>query len=430
MKGESQVGERIRCRNMMYTQQVEYCHFKEVDTLVNHIESVIKPSRFAVILHDKDINNEEKEVAPHYHVVLEFENARSISKVAKLLKDSPQHIEKWDKNVENAYSYLIHDTEKAREEGKYLYDPKEVVSNFDFENELIKIKNDIKRTKSLGDKILLDGILSGQISAEQAKRQLNGYDFARLERKIEAVAKEFALRRAQEWRQRMKEEGRRIEVIWIYGASGRGKSKLSKDYASKLTDKYFESGSGRDPFQRYNGEEVIILDELRPYVFEYSDLLKMFDPFNMEIMGASRYYDKALTAHTIIVNSPYNPKKFYDKIHENRISDTEIDSFEQFRRRLSVVICVSSEAIYETSYDFRLKEYVYKEESSKKNPYYSKEKVFKVEESVSAEVFGKVTEDFEDADPIDSEDEVFNSMLRNDFLTKNMKLSDYVKNSN
>lgn len=414
----------------MYTQQLEHCHFKAVDTLTNHIESVIKPMRFAVILHDKDIDDDGQEVAPHFHVVLEFENARSINKVANLLKDSPQYIEKWDKNVENAYSYLIHDTEKAKEEGKYQYDAKEVVSNFDFENELIKIKNDIKRTKSLGDKILLDGILNGQISAEQAKRQLTGYDFARLERKIESVAKEFALRRAQEWRQRMKEEGRRIEIIWIYGVSGRGKSKLSKDYASKLTDKYFESGSGRDPFQRYNGEETIILDELRPYVFEYSDLLKMFDPFNVEIMGASRYYDKALTAHTIIVNSPYNPKKFYDKIHENRISDTEIDSFEQFRRRLSVVICVSSGTIYETYYDFRLKEYMYKEESSKKNPYYKKEEVLKVEASVSAEVFGKITEDFEDANLVDSEDEMFNSILKNDFPTKNMKLSDYVKNNN
>ncbi|NSW13759.1 plasmid replication protein [Enterococcus faecalis] len=417
-----------KVRNMMYTQQVKYCNYKDIGTLVKHIETVIKPTRYAAILHDKDVGEEAELIEPHFHVVLEFKHPRSMNEVAKLLKDKTERLEKWDKRVENAYSYLIHDTEKAREEGKFLYDFNEVKSNFDFEEEMMKVVEEVKRKRNLGDKALLDGILEGKITAEQAKYQLSGYDLARLEKRIELVAKEYAKRRAEQWRKKMKEEGRRMEVVWIYGEAGKGKTKLSHDYASKITEMYFISGSGRDPFQKYNGEEVIILDELRPHTFDYSDMLKMFDPFNLDVMGASRYYDKALTAHTIIINSPYNPKEFYDKIHEKRVDDMEIDSFEQLRRRLATVICVESETISEMYFDFSYECYFYKEGASKKNSSYDRKKVEEREAEISSSLFKKLTEELEDATLKKDEllEGIFDETLTSKPKIIEQQLSDYL----
>ena len=55
-----------------------------------------------------------------------FENARSLSRVAKVLGDKPQYIEKWDENANNGFAYLIHATAQARKEGKdYLCGPYE-----------------------------------------------------------------------------------------------------------------------------------------------------------------------------------------------------------------------------------------------------------------------------------------------------------------
>ncbi|EIX0499061.1 hypothetical protein MGY74_000005 [Enterococcus faecalis] len=417
-----------KVRNMMYTQQVKYCDYKEVGTLVKHIETVIKPTRYAAILHDKDVNEDGELIEPHFHAVFEFKHARSMNEVAKLLNDEPERIEKWDKRVENAYAYLIHDTEKARDEGKFLYDFNEVKSNFNFEEEMTRVVEEVNRKKKYGDRALLDGILEGKITAEQAKYQLNGYDLARLEKKIESVAKEYAKRRAEKWRQKMKDEGKKVQLIWIYGEAGKGKTRLSHDYASKIAKMYFVSGSNGDPFQKYNGEEIIILDELRPNTFEYSDLLKIFDPTNFDAMGASRYYDKPLTADTIIVNSPYNPKAFYDKIHEKRADDKKIDSFYQMRRRLATVICVASETINEMYFDFSYETYFYKEGASKKNIYYNRKEVEEREIETSANVFKKITEGFEDA-PLEKDEpleEIFDEPLTSKTKIIEQQLSDYL----
>ena len=71
----------------------------------------------------------------------------------------------------------------------------------------------------------------------------------------------------------MREKHAQIQVIWIYGPSGCGKTSLAKEYAQKKDQPYFISVSTRGVFQGYNGEHTLILDELRPGVITYADLL-------------------------------------------------------------------------------------------------------------------------------------------------------------
>ena len=93
--------------------------------------------RWAYIKHDKDvmIESETGEVTPkkdHYHVVMEFGNARWLSSIAADFGLPEAAINKVA-NMKSTLAYLTHRTRKAMEDGKYLYEPDEVVYSDDME---------------------------------------------------------------------------------------------------------------------------------------------------------------------------------------------------------------------------------------------------------------------------------------------------------
>lgn len=110
------MGKTIRCKNMMYVQQVQYLPAKiaDRDKLIAVIENELHPQRYAIILHDQDTNEDGTPEAPGYHVMLCFENARSIPATAKRLGDKEQSIEKWNGDANNGFSYLLHRTKGAQ----------------------------------------------------------------------------------------------------------------------------------------------------------------------------------------------------------------------------------------------------------------------------------------------------------------------------
>ncbi|EHQ8213636.1 hypothetical protein KSO28_000519 [Listeria monocytogenes] len=168
----------------------------------------------------------------------------------------------------------------------------------------------------------------------------------------------------------MLETGRSIDVIYIYGQSGTGKTRLAKDYAEKSDSDYFFTGSSRDPFQLYEGQSTIILDELRPSTFPYNDLLKLLDPFNTRSNAPSRYFDKLLTADLIINTSPYSPKEFYQRIiKSDKHFDEKIDSYYQLARRLGLVIFMTKDYMQVAFFDESWQDFVLDNSSKEPNPY-------------------------------------------------------------
>lgn len=362
----------VKSKNMMYVQDINHLPFKNLTDCLKYIEKELKPIKYAGILHDKDINKDGTKKQPHIHVMLQFENARSINRIAKLLNDQPQYIEQWKGDSTNGYSYLIHATTNSQDQ--YQYDIDKVESNFDYVTLLENAKKNILFTTSQKDEIIIKGLLDnlylGNITREKVEKQLSGSQYAKSKNRIEAVCQKRIEFIAEEWRKDMRENNQSIEVIWIYGDSGVGKTRLAKDLASKYEKDYFISGSSRDPFQHYKGQQLIIMDELRPSTFHYSDLLKMFDPFNEDVMGASRYYDKPLTADTFIVTSPYNPQKFYKKtMEETKKLDKRTDSFKQLARRLDLVLRLSISDICFATYDTKENNFFIEKSSKVTNPY-------------------------------------------------------------
>lgn len=369
-------------RNMMYEQQIKYSPFNDLKELQETINNDIKPLKYAAIIHDKDVNEQGNPIPPHFHCMFIFENPRSITSIAKILREKPQYIQKWNNRKENGLSYLVHATTGATEDGKYLYDPTEVIANFDYPVELAKIKVKAEKTKRNNNiTLLLDLLYNGEITREQLENQLTGSEYAGYKKKIEDVYHKYLQDKAKIFKEQMIAENREIQVIWISGIAGVGKTRFAVEQAEKTEKPFFISGSSRDIFQDYKGEQTIILDELRPNSLTYLDLLRILDPFGRQVNVPSRYQDKPLSCDLIIVTSPFNPIEFYCKLlgigpndYNSQINIDTADSFEQLLRRITLTIEINEKKIAPVA--FNIKERCFKpiRSAGRKNPYYKGKK--------------------------------------------------------
>ena len=334
----------VKARNVMFVQQIDYFKTSNIQSIIKELTDVLKPIRFAGILHDKDIGSDGTAVAPHIHLILQFESARSLNNLAKLTSQPIQCFEQWRGSINNAYSYLVHHT--SSDQDKYQYSPKEVIANFDYLLLLDTIERNVTKRYEINDTMIIDNLLdllyTGNITKSEIEQRLTGSQYAKARQKIETVYLKRLETQAELWRQEMISNNEIVTIIWLFGKAGTGKTRLARQYAEQYDLNYFITGSIRDPFQQYNLEHVIILDELRPHQFDYSDLLKMFDPYNVKAMASSRYFDKPLLANVYIITSPYSPYNFFLELTKKK-QTSHIDSWGQLMRRLTLVIEISKE---------------------------------------------------------------------------------------
>ncbi|MCK8638995.1 Rep family protein [Fructobacillus fructosus] len=329
-----------RSRTFMYTQQIQHLPFSTIEAFQARLEN-IGVMEFAFIVHDQDMND-GKPVAPHIHAVLRYQNARTVESVSKQISDKSQYIEVWNGNYFNAFSYLVHKTDGAS--SKFQYPVDAVVSNFDFKSKIETYRSSKQNTNQQSINHILDDIVTGKIrSKEEAYQLLPGSLLSKSVNNINSAFQARQVLEAERWRKDKKASGERIHVIWIFGVAGTGKTRFAIDFFKKLNMKYFKSGSSKDPFQGYSGQHGIILDDLRPNEgLSYADLLRFLDPWNLEAMAASRYFDKGLQADYVIITSPLGPVEFYDSLFTD-----EMDAFDQLTRRLETVLYFDRQSIME-----------------------------------------------------------------------------------
>ena len=146
------------------------------------------------------------------------------------------------------------------------------------------------------------------------------YSTPKIRSKIKA-AEEFRMRKVSE---------RNLEVIYITGASGSGKTTAAKYYSNKLGYDYFVSGGGDDILDGYDKEECIILDDFRAGSMRFMEVLKLLDN-NTNSSVHSRYNNKDISnCKLLIITSIVAPGQLYLKLQD---SDSK-EPAEQFYRRL------------------------------------------------------------------------------------------------
>ena len=106
------------------------CYHKEQLTAIIHSVDV---RAYAYILHDKckkENSNELKK--PHYHFLVQLEQVQRGSWFKQFSsEDMGLVFIEPTRSPENAFNYLIHDTDKCRKEKAHLYDPSERISTID-----------------------------------------------------------------------------------------------------------------------------------------------------------------------------------------------------------------------------------------------------------------------------------------------------------
>lgn len=356
---------------MMYTQQMEHLPFRTREELEERIKTKLDPKKYAISeFHDKDIDGDGNPVEKHLHVMLCFQNARSLKNVASILGDKPQYLEKWDERANNGFAYLVHATSGAKV--KAQYSPEKVLANFPYAEELKKQTLEVLKKKSRQKiDVLLDAYYNEEMTLDELEQELTGAQYGRYKKQIDNITSKILERHADIWRQDMVKNNRRVKVIWIYGAAGTGKTSLARSIAKQDGRAYYVSGSSRDVFQSYNGEHILILDELRSNVIPYHDLLRILDPFGSQerIMAPARYSDKSLACDLIIITTPFNPVDFYDEIFDDI---NTVDSLEQLVRRITITLYVNSDSIFAVRYHQERRHYYAVPDAECDNPYSQK----------------------------------------------------------
>ncbi len=358
-------------RNFMYTQQVDHLpNNMSPDDVYELIDTVLKPKRWAGILHNQDLKDDNvTPAADNVHVMMQFSNARSVNQIAKEIGDNPQSIEIWKGDVNNGFAYLVHATKEARHKHQYSFS--EVRANFDYTEYMQKMSQKVKKVEGITSanriNTMLDLIGTGELSLKGAKKELSGSVYAKNSQKLQKAHELYLERCADALYKEMEENNELVGVHWFYGPSETGKTFLAEKLAKELGE-YYISTTTKDAFQYYQAEPTIILDEFRPETVPFSEMLAMFNPFSRgKVTASSRYFNKPLACRTYFVTSPYSPDnflKFYRGLNE-------FDSGFQLYRRLSSVLFFDENYIYKMEYKGLLDGYICVD---KKENLYSKAK--------------------------------------------------------
>lgn len=289
----------------------------DVDKMPVDIQATIQKyktiKKWAYIIHDKD------DTRAHYHIYLNFgQSSVDFEMVARWFQIPSNFVEKIKGRAVDMLLYLTHGQESQRH--KYQYDPSEVIANYSFEKE-------IEESKIIGD--------FKNYSYAQQLAYVNSLDksdkataFNKLKKLWEIECQCSSLL-----------TNRDLQVVFITGKAGTGKTFYAKKIFEKLGYDYCVSSSSNDPFQDYLGQKGMILDDLRDNSFSLNDLLKIIDN-NTSSSIKSRFANKVFNGLMIIITSsvplPYWYKEF-------RYSS--VDTLDQLYRRINTYIFCENEYV-------------------------------------------------------------------------------------
>lgn len=340
-------------RKCEIVQQLKYLpgypdHWRE--TLEANLESDPNIKSWAYIVHNKDTNEDGSPKEPHVHIVIELVESRQFSTVGGYVGVPAQYVcairqkvkvgKRMMSDIGGALAYLTHRNAPDR----YQYDDSEVVAKPGYDWIAVRTKSEMQQAQWKSFQKVLHCIEDGSI------RRYNLYDHITMQMYLDHKT-EFENAFAYREGLLKKNVNRNIEVIYIFGEASSGKTTLAKYLCEKRGLSHCVSGSSRDPVQDYNGQDCLILDDLRPQTFDLSDLLKMLDN-NTSSSVNSRYHDRWLEVQCIIITTVLSIDEFF------RSMLVTGEPISQLKRRCKTMIQLTQQTMSIYAYQQQTQEYM------------------------------------------------------------------------
>ena len=313
-----------RCTNFMYVQQLKYLNLN-IDEIYQSLLDDKDVKDFALIVHDKDVKDDNPlELAEeHLHAFISFRQQKSLHYVSKLVADEENRIDFFnrqnvpDKDERNGFLYLLHRTKGSAHKHQYNIDELILPPNSDLKKRIKKweknYQNFLSKTSDNKRKHVvkqhLESYANLLIDFEELEQKLTSLELAQNSTLLKNIDELRIMKKHADYVK--KERYKDKKVIYIYGASGVGKSRLSKRIAHNFVDDnkdVYVTSSNRDPFQNYTDEKVIIIEEFRTTTgIAENELFQLLDKTNSSFSAGARYKDKLLMPELVIINSIHAP---------------------------------------------------------------------------------------------------------------------------
>lgn len=233
-------------------------------------------TRWAWILHDKDTYTAEEAKknpravegepkADHFHVAVERKSFATMGVIARAFGVPPQQVEvKPAGSFLDFVEYLTHEHPNQQAKGKHLYPDEEVHANFDWRPELDdhKLARSFKAGQRAHAKVAAKvfAAVGGEgMRLSEVREKYPDLYFAK-----GTIAHLQKLRGDYLAQQAAPES---VMNFYVFGDGGTGKDLLAKALARSLapevTRPYFKVGGENVSFEGYDGEPVIIWEEMR-----------------------------------------------------------------------------------------------------------------------------------------------------------------------
>lgn len=312
----------------------------------------------------------------HFHMAVKFEicgkyKGATLPQIAAAVGVEPQYIEKAKRGAnawDNMLAYLIH----IKYPNKHQYSPAQVASGCgralgqagsvtapkwrqyqdiyaERREEWLKGRAAVKvQQAKAGIDDLEERILTGEISRDQVLLTDEFYAiYARNKRRCDDAFACYADRKIMRAVQAMRSGEFRLSVFYVTGKSNDGKSYFTDRLAERiqaaalkeLGEKWTVCGTAAtNPMDKYDGSEILVMDDLRGMAMTAADWLKLLDPDRANDVSA-RYHNKMVPCRVIIINSTRDILDFFYYLKGSGGGD-RAEAMDQFFRRILAHVTV------------------------------------------------------------------------------------------
>lgn len=277
----------------------------------------------------------------HYHIVIKFRSPMPFDTIKNRF---PYGFIENAKSIKACVQYLVHLNDKSKEQ--YSWD--DIKTN-------CKDMTPYKILSLSQQEITIQGIM--EAINDGKIREYNQFTAIPIE--LWAKHKSRIENALTYYRERVcMDKNREINVIFISGPTGMGKTTFAKNFCEGSKKSYCISSSSNDPLQDYKGEDVLILDDLRGDSFKFHDFLKLLDNHTMS-SSKSRYHNKPFIGDTIIITATRPIAGWY-------FNESSEDKHQLYRRVKQQLQFYPDKIV---AYEYNEKTYKYEFAGSSPNPY-------------------------------------------------------------